>query len=333
MLSVVLPYRNAASTLHQAARSVLADMADGDELLLIDDRSEDDGPELAAALGSDDRRVRLLSTSGAASGIAGALMHGIAHARGAFIARMDADDVSLPGRLGAERALLASDPSLGAVATRIEVFGDEARDGIRRYVAWQNGVVTAAEHERAIFIEAPVCHPSTMIRRSALDAIGGYRGEVAEDYDLWLRLVGGGWGIAKVPQVLFRWRIHGQSATWTDPRFSLGALRRLRARHLVQRLGPRPFGIWGAGDAGTRLSRELGALGARSSFFIDIDPRKIGRTRHGAPIVEVDAGLARARASGALVVVAVAAMGARDLVRGRLDARGFVEGEDYVCAT
>ncbi len=330
MISVLLPYRNAAATLAEATTSVLADMGADDELVLVDDGSTDEGPSLATTLAARDRRVVRLATGGV--GVARALRHGVEHCRGDFVARMDADDVSLPGRLVAQRDRLASDPRLGAVAARIEVFGARAGDGIRRYVDWQNALLTIEDHARSIFVESPVCHPSTMIRRSALDAVGGYReGDFAEDYDLWLRLVEAGWGIAKVPDALLRWRIHGENVTWKDPRTSFAALRRLRATYLARRID-RPFGIWGAGAAGTRLSRELATHGRSSSFFIDIDPLKLGRRRHGAPIVTVDEGLARARREDALVVVCVAVFGARDLVRGQLEQRGFVEGRDYVCA-
>ncbi len=330
MISVLLPYRNAGATLREAATSVLDDMGPEDELVAVDDGSTDDGPAIAAALAARDGRVVNVSTGGV--GVAGALMRGLDRCRGEWIARMDADDISLPGRLEAERALLESDASLGAVATRVEPFGESAGEGIRRYVAWQNGLVSAGDHARSIFIESPICHPSTMLRRSALDAVGGFHsGEFAEDYDLWLRLVDAGWGIAKVPRVLLRWRIHGQNVTWNDPRLSFEALRRLRARHLAKRID-RPFGIWGAGAYGVRLARELDANGRRVSFFIDIDPLKIGRTRRGAPIVDVERGLERAKCERALLVVAIAVYGARDIVRGQLAERGFVEGSDFVCA-
>jgi FlaA1/EpsC-like NDP-sugar epimerase len=172
-----------------------------------------------------------------------------------------------------------------------------------------------------------------MIRRSALDTVGGFRdGPFAEDYDLWLRLVEAGYGLAKVPEVLFHWRIHGQNTTFTDARLSIDALRRLRAGYLARRID-RPFAIWGAGPAGRRLARELERRHVRARFFLDIDPRKIGRTARGVPILDVEAGLARVEAESALVVVAVAADGARDLVRAHLLARRWREGDDFLCAS
>jgi glycosyltransferase involved in cell wall biosynthesis len=328
-ISVLLPCRNASVTLAEAVSSALADMDPDDELVLVDDGSTDGSDAVAAAIARADRRVRVVRGPG--RGIAAALTAGLAACSGAWIARMDADDVTLPGRLAAERALLEGDPTLGVVGTQVEPFGAPA-EGMLRYAAWQNALVTPADHARAIFVESPICHPSAMIRRAALDAIGGYReGAFPEDYDLWLRLAAAGWRLAKVPRVLLRWRIHGGNATFTDPRFSLAAFRALRAAHLARRL-ERPFAVWGAGPAGRRLARELELHGAAPRFFLDIDPRKIGRIARGVAILGVDAGLARARAEGIFLVVAVAARGARDLVRARLVEHGLVEVTDFLCA-
>lgn len=332
MISVLLPYRDAAPTLATALESVLRDMGGDDELVAIDDGSRDRGPSIVARAAARDRRVVHLAAGGV--GIARALTRGVEAARGELLARMDADDESLGGRLDAERALLERDPTLGAVGTAVELF--PAPDGgMLRYVAWQNSLVSAEDHARAIFVESPLCHPSTMIRREALRAVGGYRDDgSAEDYDLWLRLDAAGWGLAKVPRVLFRWRIHPTSLTWTDPRYSPERLRALRARHLAARLATRdaPFAIWGAGQTGRRLARALEAHRMSARFFIDVDPRKIGRTARAAPIVAPSEGVARARDEGAIVVVAVGAAGARDLVREHLRAEGLVEGRAFVCA-
>jgi glycosyltransferase involved in cell wall biosynthesis len=328
VISVLLPFRNAASTLEDAISSVLADMRASDELVLVDDGSTDAGPTIAERHAADARVIRV-TTSGL--GLPGALARGLEVCRGSMVARMDADDISLPGRFAAQGAMLERDASLGAVATLVEPFGDPG-PGMQRYLAWQNALVTAEDHARAIFVEAPVCHPSVMLRRSALDAVGGFRaGDFAEDYDLWLRLVDAGWGIAKVPEVLFRYRVHRASMTWNDPRLTLENLRKLRASHLARRL-TRPFALWGAGACGRRLARELETHGPRPEYFIDIDPKKIGRTARARSILAMDEGLARAQREGLLIIVGVAAAGARDLIRVRLDEDGFVEGRDYFFA-
>lgn len=337
MISVLLPFRNAAATLHEAATSVRVDLGREDELLLLDDGSTDGGSAIATELARSDARVRHVRTShgDAGVGIARALGVGLDHARGDIVARMDGDDVSLPGRFLAQRALLFAHARTGVVGCQVDAFPSPGA-GMQRYVAWQNGVVSAADHARAIFVESPLCHPSTMIRRDVLARVGPWRdGPFAEDYDLWLRIDAAGIATTKVPTTLFRWRIHGASLTWTDARYSALRLRELRATHLAIRLARigRPFLFWGAGKTGRRLARALETHGAVSEGFLDIDPSKIGRTARGRPILGAGPGMTRAREHGLFVVVAVGAEGARDVVRGRLDAAGFVEGEDYVCAS
>lgn len=337
MISVLLPYRDCAATLREAMESVLADLGPEDELIAIDDGSRDGSADLVAALAAGDPRVLRVASGGSperAAGIAAALSRGLVASRGELVARMDGDDVSLPGRFAAEQALLESDPGLGAVGVQVEAFPAPGA-GMQRYLTWQSALLSRADHARAIFCESPLCHPSTMMRRAALVAVGGYHDDTwAEDYDLWLRLDAAGYGLAKVPRVLFRWRIGAASLTWTDPRYSPARLLETRAAHLARRLRrlDRPFAIWGAGQTGRRLARALEPHDLRPRAFIDIDPRKIGRTARGVAITSAAEGIARASTAELLLVVAVGEAGARDLVRARLAAAGLVEGAAYVCA-
>ena len=335
MISVLLPYRDAASTLEPAICSVLEQQgiaARGIEVLCIDDGSRDGGPALVRSMASSDVRVRPLRSTGA--GIVGALRAGLSASRGARVARMDADDVSLPTRFVRQLELLERHPELGAVGTQVEAWCPAGRvgDGLSRYVAWQNAVVTPEDHQRELFVESPLCHPSVILRRSALEQVGGWRdAEWAEDYDLWLRLCAAGWALSKVPEVLFRWRHRPGRLTFDDPRYRVSRFLEAKGHYLAPRLSAsaRPVAVWGAGPTGRRLARALERGGVSPALFVDIDPRKIGRRARGAPIVPASA----LRCGEHMVVVAVGARGARDLVRNELDGRGFVEGRDYLCAS
>jgi glycosyltransferase involved in cell wall biosynthesis len=337
VISVLLPFRDAGSTLLEAMESVLGDLGSHDELVAIDDGSGDASADIARALAERDERVVLAASGGSparAAGIAVALTRGLVVSRGELVARMDGDDVSLPGRFAAQQALLESDATLGAVGVQVEAFPTPRR-GMQRYVAWQTSLVSRSDHANAIFCESPLCHPSTMMRRAALLAVGGYRDDAwAEDYDLWLRLDAAGYGLAKVPRVLFRWRMRPDSLTWTDPRYSPARLLETRAAYLARRLlvHARPFAVWGAGQTGRRLARALEAHDQRPVAFVDIDPRKIGRSARGLAITSAAEGIARASSGELLLVVAVGDHGARDIVRARLTAAGLIEGTSYICA-
>lgn len=329
MISVALPFRDASSTVAAALRSVLAEPEVG-EVIAVDDGSLDGSAAVVAAIAASDRRVRLLR--GPARGIVGALGHALEHCAGSYVARMDADDLSLPGRIREAAARLDQDPSLGAVAVQIDVEG--AALGMQTYAAWQNGLLTPIDHARELFVEAPLCHPSTVLRRTALDAVGGYRETPwAEDWDLWFRLDAAGWHMAKVDRVLFRWRHHEGRLTFTHERYSWKRRMDARAHYLPARLARvtrgRPLAVWGAGPTGKALARALETHGLYTERFVDIDPRKIGRTARGAPIVAPEA----LDPSQHFCLLAVGARGARALVREHLRAQSWHEGEDYLAAS
>lgn len=328
-VSVVLPFSNVASTLAEAMSSILAETL-GLELVAIDDRSTDGSADVARSIAATDPRVRVVGSR--RPGLVGALETGLAASRSPFVARMDGDDVSLTGRLDAQLATLRTDPSLAVVGGLVEAF-PSPEGGLVRYVEWMNDLRTPDEHARDVFVEAPLCHPSTMIRRSALEAVGGYHdGAFAEDWDLWLRLDAAGHRLAKVDRHVLRWRHRAGRATFSDPRYSVEAHRTLRARHLSPVLrGKRDAGralvTWGAGPTGRRLARAIEVHDVRFERFVDIDPKKIGRTTRGAPIVSMDA-----LHPNDFVVVAVGSRTARELVRAELLARGRIERADFVCA-
>jgi glycosyltransferase involved in cell wall biosynthesis len=334
LVSVLMPYRDAGDTIEEAARSVLAQEGVEIELVAVDDGSRDGGPARMRALAGGDARVRLVATGAGGErrggGIVAALARGLAEARGEVVARMDADDVALPGRLAAQVRFLDRDARLGAVGIRVSPLG-ACGEGMRLYIEWQNALVTPEDHAREIFVESPLCHPSVALRREALLDTGGWRDCAwAEDYDLWLRLDARGWKLAKVPDVGLLWRQRTGRATFTDPRYARDRFREARAFYLAPKLlrAGRPVVVWGAGPTGRRLARDLEAQGVKAARFVDIDPRKIGRTARGVAIVAADA----LRPADQTVVVAVGARGARALVRARLVELGFVEGRDFVCA-
>ena len=330
-VSVLLPYRQAAATLDEAARSILAQRGVDLELIAIDDGSGDRGAAIIGGLCAIDPRVIAVSSGGV--GIVGALRLGLSIARGRFIARMDADDVALPHRLARQLEYIARDASIGALGTQVEAYPDAlVAEGLRRYVAWQNAIVTPADHLRELFVESPLCHPSVLLRREALESVGGWRDVAwAEDYDLWLRLAAAGWSLAKVPEVLLRWRQSSGRITFTDPRYGLDRFLEAKAEFLAPRIRNlgRPIAVWGAGPTGKRLARALERRGVYAECFVDVDPRKIGGRARGAIVIGQD-GLVRGRFT---VLVAVGARGARELIRTHLDDAGFVEGSDFVCAS
>lgn len=318
LVSVLLPARNASATIREAIASIVFQRgAPPFEIVCVDDASTDGTAALVPC------GVRLVRGGG--RGLVSALNLGLAHCRGDFIARMDADDIALPDRLRLQIELLQSDAKLGAAGSLVECFPPSP--GLSRLETWLNGIVTAADCRKARFIEAPLVHPSTTFRREALGR-GWEDHGWAEDWDLLLRLDQQGWQLAKVPEVLLRWRDSDHRLTRTGAAYSPEQLMKLRAHYLAH--GPlrgRRFSIWGAGPTGKRLARELEAHGLWPEAFFDVDPKK--ELARGRPVY-LEHKLPEPGA--AFIVAAVGAAGARADIRSVLDPRGFREGDDYLFA-
>ena len=334
-VSVVMPCRNALSTLDEALASVFDQTLTDFELIAIDDGSTDGSSERLAEWASREPRLRLVRIE--PRGIIPALNAGLAACQAPVIARMDSDDLAEPARLERQLEMLHARPDLAAVGTLVAGYPpDQLAEGFRLYIEWQNRLVEPEAIAREIFIESPLVHSSVAIRRDWLDRVGGYEEHGwAEDYDLWLRMHLAGARFAKVPEVLLHWRDHPRRLTRTDSRYAVENFLRAKSRYLLQ--GPLSTRdaviLWGAGQMGRRLAKHLERSGAPLVAFVDIDPRKVGRERRGCPILAPDMlpELWR-RYSRPALLACVGSRGARQLIRDQLRAIGLEEGEDWWAA-
>jgi glycosyltransferase involved in cell wall biosynthesis len=200
------------------------------ELLAIDDHSSDASVDIVRAVAKRDLRVRLVENS-ASPGIVGSLRTGCQAATADWFARMDADDRSAPERLLRQ---WESKEHADVVATNVDLL-DPLGNGMVRYVCWTNSLVCQASISNSRFIENPIIHPTVLMRRSALEAAGGYRDVPwAEDHDLWLRMLQQGARFAKVAEPLLAWRDSTGRLTRRDPRYGEKSRQRMRAH----------FGTW-----------------------------------------------------------------------------------------
>lgn len=277
-ISVILPFRDASSTLRRAVKSILDQTFTDFELLLVDDGSTDDSPDIADSFRDDRiRHVKLKPL-----GIVGALNEGIYASHGNYIARMDADDHSHPERLRKQYDFLQANPDIGVVSCLIRYFGDKEKNyGYYCYVQWTNEIISEQDIYLKRFMESPVAHPSVMFRRTLIKDFSGYReGEFPEDYELWLRIMEKGVKIGKVPEYLLDWFDDANRLSRRHKKYSIEAFFRIKAEYFA-RWYISYFGakkpqilIWGTGKPVKQKSQYLEEFGLDIAGYIDVLDKK-----------------------------------------------------------
>lgn len=212
-VSVLMPVYNAARFLGEAVASILEQTFQDLELIAVDDGSEDGSRGILEAFRGRDPRVHIISRSH--TGLVGALLDGLRGARGELIARMDADDVSLPQRLERQVAFLDAHPECVAVSGGMLYIDHRGcpiaeRLSPERYDDIERGLLRG--------LGECLLHGAVVVRRSALDTAGGYRPEFecAEDVDLFLRLAELG-RLANLPEVVLKYRLSPGSICACNP--------------------------------------------------------------------------------------------------------------------
>lgn len=208
IVSVIMPVYNGERYLQPAIRSILEQTMGDFELIVIDDASSDGTASLLAQC--DDPRLRVIRHD-SNRGIVDALNHGLSHARGQYIARMDADDISRPERLEKQLAFLQEHPDVGLVGSWILGFGEVRRKYVHRYPVTHDAI-------RALMLfENAFAHSTVMFSHAVLQEHGLRYSEhfkYVEDWALWWQIAGVS-RVANLPEVLLDYRINKAGTSYT----------------------------------------------------------------------------------------------------------------------
>jgi len=230
-VTVLMGVFNASPRLEHALRSVLQQTFRDFEFLIIDDGSTDESGDVLRRFATEDPRIRVISHA-TNRGLGAVLRQGVEQARGALVARMDADDVSLPQRLERQVEFFRAHPDVdvaGSYALDVDAEGRGLRE--RR---------VPISHERIVELvwSNPFIHTTVMFRRDAILSVGSYAAELQrrQDYDLWFRCVRGGLRFANIPEPLVQYhfsdvtmRRNNVRATFDQVRIGLRGCRLVRA--------------------------------------------------------------------------------------------------------
>jgi glycosyltransferase involved in cell wall biosynthesis len=184
-VSVIMPVYNGALTVRLAIESIINQTYKDWELIVVDDCSNDSTPLILKEMAELDERIVIYRNS-SNLGIAASLNVALGRSTHELIARMDADDYSLPNRFAAQVSFLESHLAVDILGTAIELVDNKGESlGCERRPERHEDIIAL------IYKEIPVFHPTVMMRKSFIRSVGGYdarRRSKADDLELWLRV-------------------------------------------------------------------------------------------------------------------------------------------------
>ena len=200
-VTVLMSVYNGERYLNQAVDSILKQTFNDFEFLIINDGSSDSTAEILK--GHNDPRMQIINNE-KNIGLSKSLNKGLAMSKGNYIARMDADDISLPERLANQVDFLETHTDVDVLGSAVQIIGDDGKSSFVCQFPTEHGLI-----KWCLYFYNPIPHPTVMMRRQVLEISGGYSSNMiyAQDYDLWGRLSGAA-RLANLPDVLLYLRKH-----------------------------------------------------------------------------------------------------------------------------
>jgi glycosyltransferase involved in cell wall biosynthesis len=282
-LSVIMPVKNAEATVEKAISSILNSSFNDFEFIIVDDASTDESVDRIRSF--NDFRIHFQHS--AMPGLCHALNQAVAACRAPFIARMDADDICYPDRF--KNQLTAIDENdWDVVGGRVRIVDRQGKivSSFQRYESWINSNQNDQSIRAFRFVESPLANPTTLAKRVVYNQ-PFVNGPLPEDYDFWLQAMRKDFRFGKIDEVVLDWIDDPSRTTRNDPRYSPEAFNHCRRKHLL--LGPLAeapeVDVWGAGQTGKPWVRWIQSENKQVRHLIDVSPKKIGQTIHGAKVI------------------------------------------------
>ena len=228
LVSVIIPCYNAEQYVEVAVRSVMKQSYINLEVITIDDCSTDNTLSILKKLASEDNRIVLLCNN-KNLGLVSTLNKGIYMAKGKYIARMDADDISVFDRIDKQVNFLEENRGVALCGSNYLVIDEKGRQ-IGKIIFPSEDATIKAE----LLFMNPFAHPTVMMKKETLEKCGFYEeGMVpAEDYELWVRIAKDH-RVANIPDYLLKYRVHGNNITITQRENQKHVLQKILNKYVV----------------------------------------------------------------------------------------------------
>ena len=213
LISVIIPVYNANGYLFDAVNSILNQTYKNLEIIIVDDGSTDNTPKILKNISKKDKRIKII-TNKRNLNIARSLNHAVKIAKGNYIARMDADDISLPNRLEIQMKYLLKH-------SEVVILGGQCKtiDTNNKLIGHKYFPISDIDIKSALYYENPIQHPTIIFNKKLIPKnFSWYNPELppAEDYDLFFRLAKYG-KFHNLNKFVLKYRQYIGSSTFKNP--------------------------------------------------------------------------------------------------------------------
>ncbi|MDO7172825.1 glycosyltransferase family 2 protein [Mariniflexile sp. AS56] len=282
LISILTPFKNTEAYLKDCIESILRQTYTNWELIIVDDGSTDSSYDIVNAFAENDTRISLLKNKG--SGIIDALQAAFNQSKGAFITRMDSDDIMMPNKLEVLLNNLLNHGEKHVAVGLVQYFSAlGVGPGYKSYETWLNNLTKTGTNYSEIYKECVIPSPCWMIHRTNLIACDAFNPHLyPEDYDLTFRFYKHQFKCIPCDVVLHQWRDYSTRTSRTHIHYAQNHFTELKLRHFldIDYNIEKTITIWGAGTKGKLMASLLIEKDIPFEWICD-NPKKIGKAIYG----------------------------------------------------
>jgi glycosyltransferase involved in cell wall biosynthesis len=289
LVSILIPYKNTAPYLKECLESILKQTYTNWEVLAINDHSTDESQALVQGFAAVDPRIKMCENNG--KGIIAALRLAFAMSKGAYVTRMDSDDIMLPNKLEVMVKALKQHGEGHIAVGQVSYFSHRGiSNGYERYEKWLNRLTAKGTNYSEIYKECVIPSPCWMVYRKDLEKVGAFMpNRYPEDYDLTFRCYAAALTCIPCTEVLHLWRDYDTRTSRTSEHYAQNYFLDIKLYYFLALDWDekRPLVVWGAGAKGKSIAKAL--LERKIAFYWVCDnPKKIGKKIYGQEMLSFE---------------------------------------------
>ena len=279
LVSILIPFKNTAIFLEECLNSIVNQTYSKWEVLAVNDHSTDSSFALLQRFADRDTRIKVLQNSGL--GIIEAMRTAYEQSNGAFITRMDSDDIMTSQKIEVMVNALVDHGKGHLAIGQVKYFSESGiSDGYQRYETWLNNLTATGGNYSEIYKECVIPSPCWMVYREDLELSKAFKpNRYPEDYDLTFRFYENNLKCIPCNDVLHQWRDYNTRTSRTSEHYAQNYFLDIKVHYFLKLdyLKARPLVIWGAGTKGKNIAQILIKKQIDFHWVCD-NPKKIGKS-------------------------------------------------------